>query len=87
VPLADPMTPLGYIDRLSLLFGLHEKVPVIFVILLSPISKRLFIERRYSLLVLFLRALPADFKLVKLLVQATGTPFFNYRYRYMAYVP
>lgn len=31
VPLADPITPLGYIDRLSLLFGLHETANVIVV--------------------------------------------------------
>jgi len=31
VPLADPMTSLGYIDKLSLLLGLHEKAHVIVV--------------------------------------------------------
>jgi len=31
VPVADPITPLGYIDRLSLLFGLHEQSQVVVV--------------------------------------------------------
>ena len=31
VPVADPITPLGYIDRLSLLFGLHEQSQVVIV--------------------------------------------------------
>ena len=31
VPLSDPLTPVGYIDKLSLLFGLHEQSHVIIV--------------------------------------------------------
>ena len=31
VPVSDPLTPLGYIDRLSLLFGLHEQSHVMIV--------------------------------------------------------
>ena len=31
VPVSDPLTPLGYIDRLSLLFGLHEQSHVVIV--------------------------------------------------------
>ena len=31
VPVPDPLTPVGYIDRLSLLFGLHEQSHVIIV--------------------------------------------------------
>ena len=29
--MSDPLTPLGYIDRLSLLFGLHEQSHVLIV--------------------------------------------------------
>ena len=31
VPVPDPLTPVGYIDRLSLLFGLHEQSHVVIV--------------------------------------------------------
>ena len=31
VPVSDPLTPVGYIDRLSLLFGLHEQSHVVIV--------------------------------------------------------
>lgn len=31
VPVPDPLTPVGYIDSLSLLFGLHEQSHVIIV--------------------------------------------------------
>ena len=31
VPVADPITPVGYIDKLSLLFGLHEESQVVIV--------------------------------------------------------
>ena len=31
VPVADPITPVGYIDKLSLLFGLHEESQVVVV--------------------------------------------------------
>jgi len=31
VPVSDPLTPVGYIDKLSLLFGLHEQSHVIVV--------------------------------------------------------
>ena len=31
VPVPDPLTPLGYVDQLSLLFGLHEQSHVVIV--------------------------------------------------------
>jgi len=31
VPVSDPLTPLGYVDQLSLLFGLHEQSHVVIV--------------------------------------------------------
>ena len=31
MPVSDPLTPVGYIDRLSLLFGLHEQSHVVIV--------------------------------------------------------
>jgi hypothetical protein len=31
VPVSDPLTPLGYVDQLSLLFGLHEQSHVVVV--------------------------------------------------------
>jgi len=31
VPVSDPLTPVGYIDKLSLLFGLHEQSHVIII--------------------------------------------------------
>lgn len=31
VPVSDPVTPIGYIDRLSLLFGLHEQSNVVVI--------------------------------------------------------
>ena len=31
VPVSDPLTPVGYVDKLSLLFGLHEQSHVVIV--------------------------------------------------------
>ena len=31
VPVSDPLTPVGYIDQLSLMFGLHEQSHVVVV--------------------------------------------------------